>query len=1309
MILNDRWNGADDPFEGGRELVLRHLPAGARVRRARARVVPISIGQASQASFVETLRFPDSGAPGAGSGDRGLTRATVGNAVEIDFHARRTLAGIEGSGLDDVILSVDLGGGYVLVGASGAVVGPGQPVFPLAGDSPPLPGLAVTRFRLDAAGGGSAPQVAAVRVKSVPSNLTLALPGRPALWFHAGELAQPETTPDFAAVLQVFLDGKATVENGFYVLPILLQSDSIARLQVELEIEYLLQASVLPDGLGEATLPFALDGLPQAGAAALAVDLPADARVVPGDPGSPASPASRAKGSFAGTRVALGPTADVTPAAGTVDVAAGSSPAQPLAGLVPAGGLEIVAVDLRLAATTRTAKLQLDLREDDDGKPGAASLLPAPVTFSLDRAAGGLTPWTSVALPAPFQFQAAREQTGWLILQALDGEAQWSVSAAAPGAQGVRGLEQTTDGGFSWRQAALAPPGPAALAGLFRLRSRPATFTMPIELAVGSGAAAQTVSLARFTPQGRVDLSLDLPEVAQGFNQALAPAAAAACPVGELLADGDFASWTRTGSQLGSPHRLSLSPSSETGFQASRIAAGPDGRQAFVVSSIHSQQSLLFQALDLDSETVAWQATGAGSAPVGLAVRSDGSRAYAALAGGAVWILDLAERRSLGVPLPLFAATQALAALALSPDGSRLYLAVEAPGTASAEVVGEGSVMAYDTAQLEAAAAAGGPPPSSVSLATPFPWHAVGLVAAPDGSRVYALVQGTGTHVGQADLLAFEPDSLAFDATLPPLFPASAPAPRALALTPDGAMAVVVADAQVSLVRLQDRAVLASVGGPAAATAVAVEPDGVRAFVAGADGVTAFDVTRRALVLPGVPTGATAGLAVTPQGDRILAAVPGAAVVEAIPIGLPIPAEWALTAGQVRPGTLPPGTPIALLGEAATLTAAAAAAAAAAGPSAISQVVPVMTGCTYELRFQGLATVADAVAELLWRGADGAVVRTDPVPIAMAGKLALHRASFAAPAGATAVEVRFTAPAGAADLAQVSLRADGGALEDLAGGASAWERNPPSPTAGFALTETAEGTRLRNVSPSEVTLSQTVPASAGAAYAFELQGQAVAVPGAPASAPSPRVEIHWQTAKAIEVAPATVLAVLPGSFDAQAAAGTVPPRAEQAEVRLVVPSGAALAVRAVDLRFPAAVRLPVTFVAQAPGELALLDWRVTYDRVPAPPLPIPAGGLPAPTPPPQPARGGCGATRMDLGGPAAAALQPALASHALARNLTEVSGIGPARARQLQAIGIGSLAELATASPTALERALPGVSVAGAGRFVLQARELLRS
>ncbi len=155
-----------------------------------------------------------------------------------------------------------------------------------------------------------------------------------------------------------------------------------------------------------------------------------------------------------------------------------------------------------------------------------------------------------------------------------------------------------------------------------------------------------------------------------------------------------------------------------------------------MVSSLHAPQPLLFQAIDLDTETVAWQAAGGAATdggPVALAVSSDGTRAYAALAGGAVWGIDLAGRRPLGNPVSL--ASDLLpfpvpTAFVVSPDGGRIYLALQASNTPGAGAP-VGQVVACDTAQLEAAAA-GSPAPTIIAPANLAFWNPVDLAVSPD-------------------------------------------------------------------------------------------------------------------------------------------------------------------------------------------------------------------------------------------------------------------------------------------------------------------------------------------------------------------------------------------------------------------------------------------------------------------------------------------------------------------------------------------------------------------------------------------------
>src|SRR5205085_1726642 len=84
----------------------------------------------------------------------------------------------------------------------------------------------------------SQPDLTMVTIRSVPTNVSLRLGELSPFWTQLGEMTQAKTTPDFAAVLQAALTN-AKIENGFYDLPFVVHSDTIARLKVELEIEFL--------------------------------------------------------------------------------------------------------------------------------------------------------------------------------------------------------------------------------------------------------------------------------------------------------------------------------------------------------------------------------------------------------------------------------------------------------------------------------------------------------------------------------------------------------------------------------------------------------------------------------------------------------------------------------------------------------------------------------------------------------------------------------------------------------------------------------------------------------------------------------------------------------------------------------------------------------------------------------------------------------------------------------------------------------------------------------------------------------------
>src|SRR5262249_55389054 len=172
--------GRSQPFERDRRLVLRRLPQGAVVSRARLTLSPYSVS--ADGRFPETLTFPDS------AGDWGATKRVLpGVAVELDLRARRRLASMAGSNLHGARLLVGLGGGFMIVNAGGGLGG-GSPLT-LSGTAPDLPALTVTGLRV-----AQPADITQLRVTSPPSDVTVAVDGGPVFFTHLGELVQPVTT-----------------------------------------------------------------------------------------------------------------------------------------------------------------------------------------------------------------------------------------------------------------------------------------------------------------------------------------------------------------------------------------------------------------------------------------------------------------------------------------------------------------------------------------------------------------------------------------------------------------------------------------------------------------------------------------------------------------------------------------------------------------------------------------------------------------------------------------------------------------------------------------------------------------------------------------------------------------------------------------------------------------------------------------------------------------------------------------------------------------------------------------------------------
>ena len=112
MNQHDEFIGGVAPFQGDRTLTLRSIPANARIVKATATVTPLAD------PFTQVISFADGQTFGA-------TKSPPGDWVEVDFHARRTLVSVAGSGLTNISLQADFGGGvYVDISETGAVKGP---------------------------------------------------------------------------------------------------------------------------------------------------------------------------------------------------------------------------------------------------------------------------------------------------------------------------------------------------------------------------------------------------------------------------------------------------------------------------------------------------------------------------------------------------------------------------------------------------------------------------------------------------------------------------------------------------------------------------------------------------------------------------------------------------------------------------------------------------------------------------------------------------------------------------------------------------------------------------------------------------------------------------------------------------------------------------------------------------------------------------------------------------------------------------------------------------------------------------------
>jgi hypothetical protein len=431
-----------------------------------------------------------------------------------------------------VTVQVDLGGIWLGIATDGTIQTPEkQPLvlkLPATGTQPTLlPTVTPEKIKLTAVSddrGTVNPAgkvtLSGLTIRTVPTNVSVRLGQMPPFWTRLGELAAAETSPDFANILNAFLTS-AKAQDGFYAIPFTFHSDAIARMDITLQIDYVIVQPILPPHLPEVSISYSFSTLPDLASSLTTIALPRNA--IPVNEGTGAT----IRGEFPPTRVAWGQIGSDSPTIPVV-VSPEFSLAQPFQSDQE---IALTGIDLPLANTEAgLAGLNVSIQADAGGKPFGEVLTSAQVR--VEKPLPNQSSWGNATLPAPFRIEKDRRY--WLILQSQSGQAYWN---ATPGATEATVLHASGDGGFSWRPATVLE-SPAPPAALFRLRETPDRFRIPVQLQIGEGAGVTRRRLDEFSPLGRVEFNFDF---AGKLGEYLAdPAMASPCGSDELLRNGSF-------------------------------------------------------------------------------------------------------------------------------------------------------------------------------------------------------------------------------------------------------------------------------------------------------------------------------------------------------------------------------------------------------------------------------------------------------------------------------------------------------------------------------------------------------------------------------------------------------------------------------------------------------------------------------------------------------------------------------------------------------------------------------------------------
>jgi len=1209
MKLNVVLQSQNTPFEGDCIVQLRGLPANAAVTGASARITP------SEAEETVSLE-------GSAPLPWGIT--LDGNIV--DFHARRLVSQARLKfDRANARVRVDMGGLWVALNNDGSLAMPdtGSQDFTVTDRVVDLRGVATARLQVTTDDNQQTPlALSSVTWKSLASNVSLRLSDQGPFLFSPGDLRAEVDAPDFSEALRAYLS-KARTENGQYILPIVLHSDTIARLDVVVDIEYTQSQDVIPPAVKEVAVQYTLDPLPQGQQHVVEVMLPANARVLPGQT------TARIRGSFAPDRVVWGSTDPVT-AANSVRIGAGTSFAQRIQ---VSDDLSADAIDLYVQPVSRTARLTLTLLDDAGGKPFGPPLMPA-ASLALAAQPDGMA-WKSARLPREFQFLARlpdnRPRCYWLVVQIAEGEVDWCI---APTTGGRAGLFSSQDNHLTWQEYR-SPLIPDAVDGLFRLRWTPPLYTVPIQVMVGEGQAAQKVNLDRYQPEGRIDFRMDFPEIAQAFNQYLAAQAGDTCPRVENLANAEFEEWVRIGDTFGRPQTYSPIKSRPTA-----LAVSPGGDRLVIAFSDTDKMPVKiydgYSLAPLASLTLNADLTAVTYTPEAILIHPDGKLALISCTVSSsiyLFAIDLDSGAQLGHAWKIrsMGAGQSTRSIALSQDGNTLFTGsdyYESPDM-------RGEIHRYGLRSLIEALQSGGQAQYEEIIHLPSGSFPAALAVAPDGNRLFVITD-------QGNLYGYQGQS--FQEVWGPI-QVGKKGPWNLVPIHQGDQ-LIISDATTNRLMVVDT--IGNVANQPAATRSINQPVGLAvtrderlALVSNAENRTihAIDIHTLTEVSQASLAGAPGALALNAVEHLVFIASsdPNNLAMTLLPFGVPGLEDWTLTAGSLMPFLLPaPFHLVAVLGAPVPQETSEEMDQGKFSTSdqGLSQVVPITAGCKYAFNFWGLATNRSALAEVLWRSPACGQIRRDEIPFveyeeksriekvreSVPPDLRPHHATLEAPEGAPQAEIRFSAPAGVAAIIDrasfmpAPALANGNLQAEENGALSGWELEPPA-AAGVNLIASAWSVSIRNSGTSTAILKQRLPLAAGQPFQLVFNG---ARRDTNAAAANPRVEAAYLDGSGSEITPASGLDVETGSPPELKIETTTPAGTAQVEVRLVLSAGSVLEVTNLTLDPLVMVRVPVTFLAQTSGELVVSDFHVAYELLEPTPPAAGAAGLCSATPPGQP-------------------------------------------------------------------------------------------